>query len=187
MITLYGAFYDLTIKGVAKLGQDYTREEAMDYLHLWNVVGYFLGVDESLLCIDDDKWEFTYNKMNEWFYKHEYLVDENTKKLTSKLIEFQKELIPFKFADDLSYSFLRYFMGDQYCDNLGIPQGCDIDKLMIIYRFFYGVIDEMGDRNETIQKIIGKISNALIDNWFTAMNEDQRIPFYLYTLNLREE
>ena len=113
------------------------------------------------------------------------MVDDNTKLLTFSLIELQKEIIPFGCADDLSYSFLRYFMGDEYCDNLGIPQGCDIEKLMVIYKFFYGTIDEMGDRDTVKQRILGKISNALIDNWFKNMTGDERVPYYLYTLNSR--
>ena len=183
MLTLYGAFYDTTIKGIAKFGQDYTKEEAMDYLHLWSVVGYFLGVDESLLCTDDSQWENIDKRWYEWYLEHEYIVDENTKLLTMKLNELQRELIPFEFADDLSYLFIRYFMGDEYCDNLGLPKGDNMDKLMVIFKNFYGAIDEMGDRDNATQKILGKISHVMIDNIFKMITGDGRVPYYLHTSN----
>ena len=44
--TLYGAFCFATLEAIEKLGADYNDKELTDYVRLWSIIGYFMGIDE---------------------------------------------------------------------------------------------------------------------------------------------
>ena len=177
--TLYGAFYHCTLKGIEKYGADYTEQERKDYMHLWNVIGYFLGIDEELLIIDDDQSVVTDKVMVNCM---KYEVDLNlevSKPLTDALAAFSKTLLPFGVPDDVVYSMLRFYLGDEWCDSLQLPQGPDIQSFVAITKALNMTIDEAGDHSEVLTRIIGSISMGVMQKWLQIMAKDDRIPYYL--------
>ena len=104
----------------------------------------------------------------------------NNKYVGDLLFEsIQKELIPFKFADDIVYSFTRERLGDEWCDKIGIPKGPDINTLKRIVKTIYGIIDDIGDSNKLLRKIIANSADGIIDKWYELQLGDDRTPHTL--------
>jgi len=100
-----------------KLGAHYTEEGAEDYCHLWNVVGWLLGIDADLLPLDRaelDELEVLIRDRNE-------KPSEAGTEMAEALIELVKSFIPFPPFRGFAVSVTRYFIGDDTADILGIP------------------------------------------------------------------
>ena len=177
--TLYGAFYHCTLKGIEKCGVDYTEQERKDYMHLWSVIGYFLGIDEELLIIDND-YRVVTDKLLVNCMKYE--LDLNlkvSKPLTDALVVYLKDLVPFEFADDVVYSILRWYLGDEWCDTLQLRKGPDIKGFVMIAKALNMAVDEAGDQNKMMARIIGKLSTRFMRKWFQILAREERVPYYL--------
>jgi len=179
--TLYGAFYLLTKRGIKKSGMDYTEQERKDYMHLWSVVGYWLGIDEELLIIDDDE-RVVEEKLWANIWKYELNLSlEVTKPLTEALLGCFKDMIPvpFHLADDVVYSFLRYYLGDEWCDKLELPKGPDLDRFFAIMTHLNQEVEEFKDHHVMMARILEKVSVLFMHKWMELESGQKRIPYYL--------
>lgn len=101
-----------------KTGAHYTDEGAEDYCHLWNVVGWLLGIDPDLLPLcraELDDLEGLIRERNE-------RASEAGAEMTEALIDLVRSFIPFPPLRGFAVSVTRYFVGDGTADLLQIPQ-----------------------------------------------------------------
>jgi hypothetical protein len=110
-------FSYIPLEGLTKLGIVYSLQEAEDFLHLWNVIGYLLGVDAQILP----------SSMNEAFWfdkqiqKRHFRESEAGIELTKALVDFLVALTPQSVARDFIPSFMRYLLSDPVADLLHLP------------------------------------------------------------------
>jgi hypothetical protein len=100
-----------------KMGARYTDDGAEDYCHLWNVVGWLLGIDAGLLPLDRaelDRLEGVIRERNE-------KESEAGAEMAEALIDLVKSFIPFPPFRGFAVSITRYFIGDETADILQIP------------------------------------------------------------------
>lgn len=112
------SFSLIAIRGLRKMGIDVTPSEASSYMHLWNVIGYLLGVDETLLP-DTNKEAFLLDKL---IAGRHFKPSPAGKELTASLIDFLKLSSPTVLPNGFVESYMRYFLGDKVSDILEIPQ-----------------------------------------------------------------
>lgn len=108
----------IVLEGLQKLGIRYTSEEATDYLHVWNVVGYLLGVRPELLPAT----------MKEAYWLDKRIAERNFRKseagveLTKSLLRAFDELAPNATAREFAPAYMRFLLGDKVSDLLELPQ-----------------------------------------------------------------
>jgi len=113
-----GAFSFITLRGLDKLGVFYSKEEAEAFMHLWKVIGYFMGVDENLLT-DNLKEAFQLDKL---IAQRNFKKSEAGIELTKSLIQSFIQNTPNKIFHPLIHSFLRFLLGEKVADILEVPK-----------------------------------------------------------------
>jgi len=107
----------IPIRGMRKLGIDISRDTSMAYIHLWNLASYVMGVEESLLP-DTAKEAFLLDKL---ISERQFRPSEEGKQLTASLLAYvEKSTNPqMKW---LAPGLMRFLLGDDVANTLGIPQ-----------------------------------------------------------------
>lgn len=110
------SFSLIAIRGLRKFGLTISYQDQHAFLHLWNVIGFLLGVDERLLPENG---------------KEAVLLEENIRKRSFKSSahgqSLTKSLIKYFAAVDASFpekettQLMRYLLGDEVADILALP------------------------------------------------------------------
>ncbi|GAB3909101.1 hypothetical protein GCM10028803_46100 [Larkinella knui] len=110
------AFSYIVVRGLRKAGISMTEEEEEAYLHQINVAGSLLGVSEALLP----------RNLREAFHlertiaRRQFRMSEQGKSLTHSLLQALENLAPPALRN-LPAAQMRYFLGDELANLLGIP------------------------------------------------------------------
>ncbi|GAB3928175.1 oxygenase MpaB family protein [Larkinella terrae] len=110
------AFSYIVVRGLRKTGVPMTEEEEDAYLHQINVAGYFLGVSEELLC--KNRREAFH--LERTITRRQFRASEAGKGLTHSLLQALENLSPPALRN-LPAAQMRFFLGDELADLLGIP------------------------------------------------------------------
>jgi len=111
-----GAFSYIVIRGLRKAGIPATEAEEEAYLHLINVVGSLMGVADELLP----------RNLREAFHldraiaQRQFRPSEPGQGLTRSLLAALEEAAPAPLRN-LPAAQMRFFLGDELADDLGIP------------------------------------------------------------------
>lgn len=111
-----GAFSYIVIRGLRKSGIATTEADEEAYLHHLNVVGYLLGVAEELLP----------RNLREAFHldkaiaSRQFAASEQGRGLTKSLLQAIESLAPPTLRN-LPAAQMRFFLGDEQADLLGVP------------------------------------------------------------------
>lgn len=114
------------VRGLRKMGVQVTYKEATDYLHLWNVAGYIMGLDERLLP-DTGKEAFLLDKM---ISTRQFESSEAGKALTASLLKYTVQQAGGPVAK-LAPAYMRFLLGDEIADLLGISKSKISSQLTI--------------------------------------------------------
>lgn len=106
----------IAVRGLRKMNVRFSHEEVMNYIHLWNVAGYIMGVDERLLP-DTGKEAYFLDKM---IASRQFESSEAGKLLTASLLKYMMEKTPGPMAK-LAPAYMRFLLGDKVADSLSIP------------------------------------------------------------------
>jgi hypothetical protein len=105
------------VRGERKMGVQLTYEEATDYMHLWNVTGFIMGIDKRLLP-DTGKEAFLLDKM---ISTRQFESSEAGKALTASLLKYTAQQAGGPVAK-LAPAYMRFLLGDEIADLLGISE-----------------------------------------------------------------
>ena len=190
-LTLYGAFCWFALEAIEKLGANYNDDECKDFVYLWSIIGYFMGIKEELLLKDDDIDDI--NKLRnfgnniKWWAENksgEYLINQDTIKLSKVLIDAYRDSIPGDLFDDCVYTFWRYFLGDEYCDQIGIAKSTQMgEKVLEMNKQYYRIQDKLTDDHTIIRTLLHSSANSIIAHWFKYTTNHKRVPFYVDNCN----
>lgn len=146
------SFSYIVLRGMRKLGFAYTKQEAENFLHLWNVIGDLLGVQEYLLP----------NTMQEAFWldkqisEKEFEPSKEGQMLCKSLIEVFEHQSPSTFLSDFAIAQMRFLLGEEISKMLNIPPK-SIMKLVSIFTLTETtaswLIPKGSFRNEIIKNI----------------------------------
>lgn len=116
-----------TIENLDRMGVAIDPETVLDWLHLWNVVGVLMGVEESYVVSPlspvDAPRDLSFEEAR---YAHDIVLSRNVKptpqgrQLTAVLLD-QMGWFPGPMRR-VARSFIRSSIGDQNADMLGIPK-----------------------------------------------------------------
>ncbi|MFN8355371.1 MAG: oxygenase MpaB family protein [Spirosomataceae bacterium] len=120
------AFSYLIIKGLRKINQAPDDHQAEAYLHLWNVIGCLMGVQESLRPLNLRE-AFILDKA---IAQRQFKPSEAGKTLTKSLLAAFESLIQPAFLSQVPAAQMRWLLGDQVADLLDIPS-VEIEKKLV--------------------------------------------------------
>ncbi len=112
------SFSYIAIKGFRKLGIGVSKKEEEAYLHLWNVIGFLLGVDRELLPTN----MLEAFRLEKAVAARQFKTSEAGQGLTLALLRAIEKQIGSPSLQNLPAAQMRFFLGDKTADMLAIPK-----------------------------------------------------------------
>lgn len=107
----------IVIRGLRRANLAPSDDEADDYLHLWNVVGALNGVHETLLPRNLREAYL----LDKAIAQRQFRASPEGRALTKALLRAIEEFIPGLTLKLLPAAQMRFLLGDEHADLLGIP------------------------------------------------------------------
>ncbi len=117
MVATIGSFSYIVLRGLRKMGVPMTSQEEEDYLHHINVVGYLNGVAEELL---PRNLREAYH-LEKLISQRQFQPSEAGAGLTRALLDTIGKQAGSDNARNLAAAQMRFFLGNDHADALGIP------------------------------------------------------------------
>lgn len=112
-----GAFSYIVIRGLRKSGKTPAEIEEEAYLHLWNVISNIMGVEKALIP-NNLREAFTLDKV---IAKRQFRPSEEGRLLTKALLQTLESFVPNPLLKAFPAAQMRFLLGDEVADLLGIP------------------------------------------------------------------
>ncbi len=112
-----GAFSYIVIRGMRKMGIELADSDSEAYLHFWNVVSVIMGIDKALIP-RNLREAFVMDKV---IAKRQFRPSEEGKLLTKALLDTMEKFIENPLLKSFPAAQMRFLMGDEVSDMLGIP------------------------------------------------------------------
>ncbi|WP_069658412.1 oxygenase MpaB family protein [Arcticibacter eurypsychrophilus] len=111
------SFSLIVIRGLRKLGHSISYEEQQSFLHLWNVIGYLLGLEDDLITQDGKSAHALELAIRNRHFK----TSEQGSELTRVLISYFDSVTPSNISLKDTHQLMRYLLGDKIANLLNIP------------------------------------------------------------------
>jgi ER-bound oxygenase mpaB/B'/Rubber oxygenase, catalytic domain len=155
------AFGWISLRGMKKMGLDFDYQQAEDFLHLWNVIGYLLGVRDELLPASGKQAFWLDKQIAERHFKS----SDAGKSLTTSLLDSFKVNPPKNLPSGFIENYMRYLLGDKVADILGIPPANWTQPLMPLLTLRTWIRQFWGGRsNYTAPNFIKQIRQVILQN-----------------------
>ncbi len=183
------AFSALVLNGLEQLGAELTEEEKDAYIHCWNIVGHFIGLDPQLYPKNfTEGWDLGIGIIQR---NHEACDDG--KLLTKSLLEFSETFFCKSFIDkilfgNLPHYLLAYFVKNVAAEiNVNILAEIDADKKLSyfsklkgkIFIFFMRKATEAEKHNFFIRKMVSVYGMRFLKGMIAQYLHTYQTPFYI--------
>ncbi|MCS6820618.1 MAG: DUF2236 domain-containing protein [Microscillaceae bacterium] len=111
------AFSLITLRGLRKIGIAVSPQEAENYQHLWNVIGFFLGVNQELLP-SDNRAAFWLDKR---IAERHFRPSQAGRALTNSLLAVFENNPDSPFPKGFATSYMRFLLGKEIAQILDLP------------------------------------------------------------------
>jgi hypothetical protein len=130
------AFSVLGLRSLDQCGINLKEREVEAYVHAWNLVGYQIGVREDLLPLNHADATIVANRI----FARQSAPSVAGKELTATAIEAMQDLIKTKRLAGLPASGMRYYLGNETAELLGVPAADWTRIVFPMMRRFDGVL-----------------------------------------------
>lgn len=110
-------FSIVPLNALPRLGTKASAEEAEAWIHAWNVVGHFLGIDEALMARDVAEAEALMERIR----ARQWAPSPEGRTLIKPLIQMMKDHFPGTLMDGFPVAMVRHLAGDHCANLLGLP------------------------------------------------------------------
>ncbi len=120
-LQLLGTLFSFGVQGIqslARSGVRLSRDRAEAYIHAWNLVGHQIGILDELLPLSLDDSEALWERGK----RKEYGPTDAGREMTAAAIECMQELFGFTHLPGLPATGIRFYLGDETADMLGVPR-----------------------------------------------------------------
>ena len=151
------------------------EEEAEAYLHTWQLVGHFLGLEPDLVPDNMEQGRFILDKI----LQRQAAESEAGKMMTDALISFAEAVIPRKFFDGSPRAIMRHLIGDEMADMLGIDPkvGCLASLTPFFMKRFFKEVEKFEDQNQALEIVLEKFSLDLMYAMVNYFNKHKGVKF----------
>jgi hypothetical protein len=114
------SFSMLVIRGLRKLDIAVSNPDQQAFMHLWNVIGYLSGLEQSLIPQDGKQGIALERAIS----SHQFKPSEQGQALTKALVDYFAGLsLPAPFNGKETIQLMRFLIGDEIADILALPVG----------------------------------------------------------------
>ena len=93
-------------------------------LHLWNVIGHLLGIDDKLLVHGLDDAVAVVDVIR----RRQFRASDAGRRLTAALLELLYEMTPARQFDGIPPALIRHLIGDETANMIGVPTSGGVAK-----------------------------------------------------------
>ena len=176
------AFSWVALDGLEKIGVELTADDREAYIHCWKIVGHLLGIQDDLLPAGADEAKVLAMAIA----AHEFGPTAEGQSLTSALIDMLVKILPGNVFDPVPKLMIRYFLGKQWAQWLGVEDSFLADLAAAPLRLgeltFSGAIED----SRTLSAIAEKAGKALIDSIVYVARGGNR-PSFAIPVDLRQQ
>jgi hypothetical protein len=165
------------IDGLQKMGFDFNREEAEDFLHCWKVVGHILGVLPEMLPADMTDAELMVHSIQ----RRQYAACPEGEFMTRALVEMMQYHLPGNIFDGIPAAFIRYLIGDTHADLLNVDRHDLLEVGLIPLKVLGRAADIALDSSIAIRHIAEFFSHKLIEAILLINRGGNRVTFHIPT------
>jgi hypothetical protein len=176
------AFSWIALDGLDKLGYKLTNDERNAYLHSWLVVGHLLGVQDEILPADVNAAA----DLSHAIAAHQFGPSADGQELTAALVQMLADILPGNLLKHVPPLLMRYFLGPQWAEWLGINQGKLIEiasgPLKLLGFDFSQTLEDC----DAMRKLSQQVSQLLINSLILVERGGNR-PSFAIPADLREQ
>lgn len=176
------AFSWVSLDALQKLGYQLSDDERNSYMHSWLVVGHLLGIQDEILPADANSAGDVAHAIAD----HQFGPSADGQALTTALIQMLADVVPGNLLRHVPALFMRYFLGRQWAEWLGIND-CELVDLaaapLKLLGFESGTILE---DSAAMRQLSEKIGNVLINSLVLVERGGNR-PSFAIPADLREQ
>ncbi|MES1257496.1 MAG: oxygenase MpaB family protein, partial [Acidobacteriota bacterium] len=154
------SFSWIGIDGLAKLEIPLTADDQQAYIHCWNVVGHLLGVQEGLLPSGPAEAK----ALADGIAAHQFGPSQDGKDLTTALVDMMKQVLPGTVFDRVPELMIRYFLGRQRAEWLGVHDSFLLEMMSAPLRLLGLEFGGMIEDSKTMGALAERTGRALIDS-----------------------
>ncbi len=155
------AFSFICIRGLRKVGYRLNNSDVDAFLHLWNVIGYIMGVRYELL--PDTSLEAC--RLDQWIRERQFRPSEAGKALTKALIDTMSKEPLEGLPSDFVASYTRFLLGEEIADILDVPRIGASGRLLGFLKwrnYFSSLLAQNEDKN--LREVRRQIKNGQAGN-----------------------
>ena len=149
------AFSVIGLRCVDQVGIKLSDEQREAYVHTWNLVGHQIGVRSDLLPLN----YADASVVTERILARQSAASAAGRELTATAIEATDELLKIRFVRGLPASGMRFFLGDETAELLGVPPSNWTKSIFKIMGRFDAIADKTLSwlpGNHTLSAAIGR-------------------------------
>lgn len=149
------AFSYVVVESLPRLGVFLPADDIDAYLHLWNVVGYLIGVCEELQAqnVDDA------TALVDTIRRRQFRTSPEGRRMTVALLELLDDMTPGYLFDDTVPPLIRHLIGDETADMIGVPPSQLADAFGRLAQATDWLYDLIGwaDRENLVYEVVARL------------------------------
>jgi hypothetical protein len=147
-------------------------EEAEAFLHLWTIVGHYMGVDARLLPRDVADGEALMERIR----ATQWQASPEGATLASALIGMMQKYLPGRAFDGLPIAMMRELAGDHCADLLSMPNAGWTRRIVHAAEEIEGWLGT-SDHHSLVGKLLADASLRLMEGLVLAFREGKQTKF----------
>ena len=162
------------IRSAQRLGVHFSDEDRDAYAHAWCVIGHLMGVRDDLLPLDFADSAVVWDRIVD---KECQVPSPEGRQLTAAAIDVMQRLVPGRFGDGLPASGIRFLLGSQQADLLGVPRANWTAAVFAPGRVLGAVMSRF-NRDSTVGTWVSeRLGKALYEGFLAAERHGERPAF----------
>lgn len=165
------------IEGLEQLDIEVEPEDKEAYLHCWKVVGYFIGLEESLMPGDYPSAE----QLTRTILARESGPSTAGKLLAKSLTDYMASMMPFGFGRYVPPLLIRCLIGHNAADDLGVRRIQIWEEWLVrlCFRIGFDAVGDLKQNSHWLSKLARRASRKLLQSLVIKNNDYKNIRFYM--------
>jgi hypothetical protein len=173
------AFSYIVANSLPRLGVRLPAKDIDAYLHLWNVIGHLMGIDDELRVdgIDDAK------ALVDAIRRRRFKASPEGQDMTKALLELMDDMTPFHSFQETIPPLIRDLIGDDVADMIDVPKSKlpELGRLIRLNKWIFvhvfGQSRRDSPRYELVSRIARPFGYDLVHGLFRLERGGVRAPF----------